>query len=150
MTMTLAEKGHYAPPPKLPRFAQQVSERVGQWPRVQARTHWFLGDESVVDGADFYLGDEELGHLHLDAEAHIAQVATVRDALVKAKLAHPFRYSRDFVTAPVERASDVDHVAWLFELRRRQLEGVPVDALVKEIQAVSAAKRPTTGRAPRL
>lgn len=131
--MKLAEKGRFAPPPKLPRFAQQVSDRLAGVPQVQARTHWLLGDESVVDGADFYFGDDELGHLHLDAEAHVAQVRAVRDALIAAKLAHPFRWSTNFVTALVESAADVEHVQWLFDVRRRQLEGEPVAGLLLEI-----------------
>ena len=131
--MKISEKGRYAPPPRLPRFAQQVSEGVGAQAKVEARTHWRLGNEEVIDGADFYLGEEELGHLHLDAEAHVAQTKAVRDALVASGLAQPFRWSPHFVTAPVESPSDVKHVMWLFDLRRRQLEGVPVSQLLKEI-----------------
>ena len=132
--MKLDQKGHFAPPPVLPKFAQEVSERVGSWSDVHARTHWLLGDESVVDGADFYLGDEELGHLHLYSEAHIAQTAAVRDALVAARFAKPFRWDGNFVTATVKRPEDVEHVAWLFSLRRKQLEGVPVGELLEEIK----------------
>ena len=106
---------------------------LAQVPKVLARTHWLLGDESVVDGADFYWGDEELGHLHLDAQAHVAQVKPIRDALIAAGHARPFRWSREFVTASVASQADVKHVQWLFELRRKQLEGTPVADLLKEI-----------------
>jgi hypothetical protein len=133
--MQLVQKGRFAPPPKLPRFAQQLSEALAGEPGITARTHWLLGDESVVDGADFYLGQDELGHLHLDAEAHVAQAGAVRNALLEAGLAHEFRWSRQFVTAPVEKQADVAHVKWLFSLRRRQLEGVAVAALVEEVRA---------------
>jgi len=54
-------KGRFAPPPKLKAAAQRVSEAVAAWQGVHARTHWLLGDEREVDGADFYLGENEVG-----------------------------------------------------------------------------------------
>lgn len=132
--MKLQQKGRFAPPPRLPELAQRVSEALARQPDVHARTHWLLGDETQVDGADFYWGDEELGHLHLDGEAHVAQVSALRDALVEAGLAHPFRWSREFVTARVAKAPDVERVELLFSLRRRQLEGWPLAELVREVR----------------
>ncbi len=41
------------PPPALPKHAQAVSNALAGWPEVHARTHWMLGDEREVDGADF-------------------------------------------------------------------------------------------------
>lgn len=70
-SMKLEEKGRFAPPPTLDKVAQRVSDAVAAWEGVHARTHWLLGNENEVDGADFYLGDEELGHIHLDSEAHV-------------------------------------------------------------------------------
>jgi hypothetical protein len=131
--MKLADKGHFAPPPRLPRWAEQLSQTLANQPGVEARTHWLLGDETQVDGADFYLGQEELGHLHLDGEAHVAQPGPLRDALVKAGLASPFQWSRQFVTLPISDAAGVERGAWLFSLRRRQLEGVPVAELLLEV-----------------
>lgn len=133
--MKLEEKGHFAPPPLLPRWAQQLSELLAKQPGVEARTHWLLGDETQVDGADFYLGHEELGHLHLDGEAHVAQAGGLRDALVKAGLAQPFRWSRQFVTTEVSDAAGLERGAWLFSLRRRQLEGVALQDLLREVDA---------------
>lgn len=133
--MKLAEKGRFAPPPPLPKYAQQLSEELATDPAIHARTHWLLGDETIVDGADFYFGDEELGHLHLDGEAHVAQAGPVRDALIEAGLAAPFRWSRGFVVAQVKRAKDVEAVRWLFDLRRRELEGEPAAALAQEVRA---------------
>lgn len=136
--MNLKEKGHFAPPPRLPRWAQKLSEDLAKQPGVEARTHWLLGDETQVDGADFYLGKEELGHLHLDGEAHVAQADAVRDALVERGLAHPFRWSHQFVTADISDAAGVERGAWLFSLRRRQLEGVPVAELLREVKEFTA------------
>ncbi len=131
--MKLDEKGHFAPPPRLPRWAQLLSETLAKQPGVEARTHWLLGDETQVDGADFYLGREELGHLHLDGEAHVAQTSAVRNALVEKGLALAFRWSRQFVTADISDAAGVERGAWLFSLRRRQLEGVPEAELLREV-----------------
>lgn len=132
--MKLNEKGRFAPPPTLPKFAQQLSEALASDPKVLARTHWLLGDETTIDGADFYWGEEELGHLHLDGEAHVAQADSVRDALIEAGFAEPFRWSRRFVVASVKREKDVAAVQWLFDLRRRELEGTKPAALVKEVR----------------
>jgi hypothetical protein len=118
--MKLADKGRYAAPPKLPKRAQRVSEALATWPRVHARTHWQLGDESIVDGADFYVGQgplaAELGHLHLDGQAHVAMPATLASALIAARLAQRFPYGRGFVVFDVDSEAAVDHALWLFRL----------------------------------
>jgi Family of unknown function (DUF5519) len=126
--MKLSQKGHFAPAPKLSGLAEHVSLALSTWPQVHARTHWRLGDESVVDGADFYLGEEEIGHLHLHGEAHIVQELPLRNALVKRKLANAFRWSQDFVTFEITNKADVAHALWLFQLR--------YDALIGEASAV--------------
>lgn len=122
--MKLAEKGRFSPPPQLPTHAQAVSEAIAAWAGVHARTHWLLGDDTRVDGADFYVGEEELGHLHLDGEAHVATGLALRKALVGARLASPFRWSSKFVVHDVARATDVDHVLWLFRLAYDRARGV--------------------------
>jgi len=138
--MKLSEKGRHAPPPVLrPRHAQALAEDLGGWAEVIARTHWLLGDESVVDGADFYVGENELGHLHLDGEAHVAVGRRLAAALVDAELARPFAYSKAFVTWPVRTAEDRAHARFLFELRYEILLGTPEAALLARV----AAKKPT-------
>ena len=122
--MKLSEKGRFAPPPRLePTHAQALSETLASWASVHARTHWLLGDESVVDGADFYVGEEELGHLHLDGDAHVAVGPALRDVLVERRLARPFRWSREFVTWKVSSVASREHAEWLFSLRLAALRG---------------------------
>jgi len=121
--MKLAEKGRYAPPPKLPTRAQAVSSTLASWEGVHARTHWFLGDETQVDGADFYVGERELGHIHLDGEAHIAVPKRLRDALIAAGLAKPFRYSQAFVVFSIQTRAHVAPAQTLFELAYAHLRG---------------------------
>jgi hypothetical protein len=137
--MKLAEKGHFAPPPALPKHAQTMSERLASWPKVHARTHWLLGNETVVDGADFYLGDSELGHLHLDGEAHIAVPKKIRDAVIAAGLAEEFRWSRKLVVFPIKRAGDVEKAEFLFRLSYDALAGVSETELLARVTEASAA-----------
>ncbi len=134
-TMKLSEKGTFSKAPILaPPHAQALSETVAQWGNVQARTHWFLADESIVDGVDFYLGQEELGHIHLDGEAHVAVGKDLAKRLKAKALAHPFRWSEAFVTFPVHSEAARDHAAWLFSLRYGSLKGEAHERLVRKIE----------------
>ncbi|MES1176242.1 MAG: luciferase family protein [Myxococcales bacterium] len=141
--MKLAEKGRFAPPPVLPPHAQAVSEAIAAWPGVHARTHWLLGDEQEVDGADFYLGEEELGHIHLDGEAHIAFSKPLRDALIAAGLAKPFRWSAKFVMFRIQTLKDRAHAESLFSLSYQRLQGASDAQLLKTlgISSVRSAAR---------
>ncbi len=131
--MKLAEKGRFAPPPALPTHAQRVSETIAAWPSVHARTHWLLGDEREVDGADFYVGQEELGHIHLDGEAHIAVSKPMRAALIEAGLAQAFRWSSSFVVFRIETAEDCRAALALFELAYRRRQGASDAELSRDI-----------------
>ncbi len=137
--MKLAQKGSFAPPPRLPHAAQALSELLACWPRVHARTHWRLGDERFVDGADFYLEQDELGHLHLDGEAHVAVGEKLAAALVRAGLASRFRWSPAFVTHPIASEADVKHGAWLFQLRYDALEGAAEPELLDRVAGLRRA-----------
>lgn len=131
--MNLAEKGRYAPPPRLPLHAGSVSSLVASWPQVHARTHWRLGDETEVDGADFYVGQREVGHIHLDGEAHIAMSKPLRDALVEAGLAAPFPWSPSFVVFSIQKAADIAPATALFQLAYDRVRGVPSAELLSRI-----------------
>lgn len=133
--MKLSEKGRFSPPPALPKHAEVVSKALASWPGVHARTHWLLGDETVVDGADFYVGDEEIGHLHLEGQAHVATGAVLRKSVVAAQLAGPFRWSAKFVVHDIARASDVEHALWLFRLAYDRAQGVTDEELITRVSA---------------
>jgi len=139
--MKLRDKGRFAPPPELPQHAQAVSVELAGWTDVHARTHWRLGDDSVVDGADFYLGQDEIGHIHLDGEAHIAVPKALRDALIAAGLAKPFRWSPAFVVASIRRPGDGENAKRIFRLaydRRRGVAEVDLLARIAQDAGVSA------------
>ena len=120
--MKLADKGRFAAPPLLPTHAQAVSDALARSPGVQARTHWRLGDETVVDGADFYVGEDEVGHIHLDGEAHVAVGEELGAALIAEGRARAFRWSDQFVVVRIRDAASARTASELFELaiaRRR-------------------------------
>lgn len=131
--MKLEAKGRYAPPPVLEPAAQRAAQAIAKWEGVHARTHWLLGDEREVDGADFYFGSDEVGHIHLDSEAHIFVGRSVAAALIKAGLARRFEWSREAVAFEVRAQGDVGHALWLFELSYERRRGLAPDALLARI-----------------
>src|SRR5215510_5901876 len=120
-TMSRKAKGRVAAPPRLDGAAQTVSKKVAMLPGVIAQAHWEIGSQSEVNGTDFYVGEDELGHIHLDGEAHIPVGRKLADVLIRARLARRFRWSPEFVALDTE---DVAHAAWVFGLRRAQIDGV--------------------------
>lgn len=87
--MRIDQKGPSAPAPALSGPAGTLCAQIATWPGVIARAHWHLYRPNEVDGADFYVGSHELGHVHLDGEAHIALTRPLRDAALGAGLGHP-------------------------------------------------------------
>jgi hypothetical protein len=71
-TLPRAAKGPLAPPSELEGVLQAVCNAIAVWPEVEATTHWHLRDQSRVDGIDFYVGPDELGHIHLDGSIHLS------------------------------------------------------------------------------
>lgn len=102
-TLPRAAKGRVAPPPPLDGPLGTVVDAVAAWPGIQATVHWYLYDASKVDGVDFYWGDEELGHLHLDGSIHLATSPELGRALVAEGAAKPFRYQPGWVEEQVRR-----------------------------------------------
>ena len=87
MKMGLKQKGALRPPPILAEPFERVSQAIQARPGIVAATHWHLSRNRQVDGADFYFAAEELGHLHLDGEVHLATNLELSVPLVKAGLA---------------------------------------------------------------
>ena len=103
-TMARSAKGPVAPPPTLDGARGTVAAVVTGWPGVVATVHWDLFEPTRVDGIDFYVGEGELGHIHLDGEFHLASDPSLGAALVSAGLARRFRYARGWV------CENVDHI----------------------------------------
>ena len=136
--MKLALKGSFRPRPELAGPSEQLARAVESWPGVLARTHWELGDESIVDGADFYVGDKELGHIHLYSEAHLSLPRTLAEAVIAAKLAAPFRWSAAFVVKKIRHVADARDAEWLFALAYDRLRGEAIEPLVARVATRAA------------
>ncbi len=102
-TLPRSAKGPMAPPPRLRGDLQAVVDTVAAWPEVQVSMHWHFSDHSRVDGVDFYVGDDELGHLHLDGSIHLATTAALQAELIGEGVGTPFRYARGWTQGGVRR-----------------------------------------------
>ena len=137
--MRLEDKGEIRPPPVLGTHPQRVSLAIQSWPGVIAATHWHLYDRTQVDGADFYLGRRELGHIHLDGEIHLLATKGLRNALVSHGLAEPFVWSDGWVQYTIRTKADVQHGLWLFRLAYDRLSGVARPELQSRLTAYAIA-----------
>jgi len=130
-TMSRNEKGRVAPPPRLPAAAQGVADEVAALPGVTVQAHWEIGSQTEVNGTDFYVGEEELGHIHLDGEVHVP-LGPLAAAIVKAKLGRRFRWNAAFVVAD---AADREKALKLFALRHAQIHGASEAELRRRIDS---------------
>ena len=101
-TLPREAKGPPAPPPNLEGPLKTITDAISAWPGVEATTHWLLGDHSRVDGVDFYVGAEELGHIHLDGSIHLATSPELGARMVTEGLGRPFRWARGWTLARVD------------------------------------------------
>lgn len=99
-TLPREAKGPLAPPPALDGLLGRVANTIAAWPGVVATTHWTL-DHEDVDGVDFYVGDEEIGHIHLDGSIHLATSPALGERLVTERLGTPFRWAYGWTLARV-------------------------------------------------
>jgi hypothetical protein len=132
--MKLESKGEVRPPPKLKGPAQSVSAEIQSWPRIIAATHWDFYDRDEVDGADFYVGEKELGHIHLDGELHLCVTVGLRRRLIEAGLAEALPWAEDCVQAPISSKGDAKKAKWLFKLAYDRLTGTPIPELRQRIR----------------
>ena len=110
-TLPRAAKGPIGPPPPLTGTMREVADAVAGWPGVVTTVHWYLFDQSRVDGVDFYLGEDELGHLHLDGSIHLATSPELGRKLIAEGAAKPFRYQRGWVEEQVRRIGATASIA---------------------------------------
>ena len=93
--MKLEEKGKIIPPPVLTKYPEIVSAEIQQWDGIMSATHWEIWDRNKPNGADFYIGESELGHIHLDGSIHIPSTKQFSQMLIKAGLAFKFPYAEN-------------------------------------------------------
>jgi hypothetical protein len=139
--MRLEEKGRVLPPPKLSGPSARVLAAVREWSGVISATHWLLDDRTQVDGADFYVGELELGHIHLGHAVHLALQGKLRAAVLKAGLAEPSPWTaRTWVEFQMRSVADAEHGEWLLRLGYDALIGVATEALVERVQQRAKAR----------
>ena len=112
-TLPREAKGPLAPPPVLGGSIQAVADVVAGWPDIEATTHWHLNDQSRIDGIDFYVGADELGHIHLDGSIHLATTPDLGAEMVAEGLGRPFPWAHGWTLARIDRLG-VDGAAALF------------------------------------
>lgn len=131
--MKLAEKGKIIPPPVLSKYSEMVSQQVQQWPGIISATHWEIWNRNKPNGADFYVGELELGHIHLDGSLHIPSTQQFSQALIKAGLAQTFPYGENWVQYKIADEKGATHATWLFKLHYDKLCGADIAILARSI-----------------
>ena len=112
-TLPREAKGPLAPPPALGGSIQAVAGAIAGWAGVEATTHWHLHDQTRIDGIDFYVGADELGHIHLDGSIHLATTPDLGAEMVAEGLGRPFRWAHGWTLARIDRLG-VDGAVALF------------------------------------
>ena len=102
-TLPRDAKGRIAPPPALTRKLKAVADAVAAWPEVEATTHWRFDQPNRVDGIDFYVGSDELGHIHLNGAIHLATSPRLCSELVADGLGRPFEWGQGWTVASIDR-----------------------------------------------
>jgi hypothetical protein len=131
--MKLSDKGPIIAPPTLEGAAQAVSLEIQSWAGIVSATHWLLDDPTQVDGADFYVGERELGHIHLDGEIHLALTKPLRKVLIDAGLAQPFPWADGWVQFPITDRTSAQHAIWLFRFGYDRLTGATAGDLQRRV-----------------
>ena len=131
--MKLEEKGKFLPPPILEKYSQMVSTQIQKWKNIIAATHWHIYDNTQVDGADFYVGEEELGHIHLDGSVHLATNKELKKVFLDKKLAKQFRYAENWVEFKIVSEKDAIKAILLFQINYERINGIPLKDLILKL-----------------
>jgi hypothetical protein len=137
LDMKLTEKGKIIPPIQLQEPMESVSRAVQSWEHIISATHWNLFSRNEPDGADFYVFEQELGHIHLDGDLHLATNLILQKALVERGLARTFPYAQGWVNFMIRNPKDADHALWLFGLNYKRLMGESIDHILTDINSHS-------------
>ena len=124
-TLPREAKGPLAPPPMLGGSIQAVADAIAAWPDVEATTHWHFSDQSRADGIDLYVGNDELGHIHLEGSIHLATNPPLGAVIVAEGLARPFPYAKGWVVASIDKLGKKGAIA-LFRRNYDRLRPVTI------------------------
>lgn len=133
--MKLRNPGSVQPAPHLEGPAGELAGMVAGWPGVASFTHWRLGSPGVVDGAEFHVGDPELGHIHLDGSAHIPLTGRIAALLEHKGLGRTPYWSDAWITCPVRSSVEVARASWMFQLSYARIRGASDAEVVDRIRS---------------
>jgi len=88
----------------------------------------------MVDGAEFHVGDGEVGHIHLDATGHFLLNRKIASLLVQKRLGRAPSLSNAWISRPVRSSADVHHAARLFGLAYGWLRGVADEEVIEQVE----------------
>ncbi len=131
--MKLEDKGKIIPPPVLSKYPEPVSKEIQTWPGIIAATHWEIWDRNQPNGSDFYVGELELGHIHLDGSLHVPSTKQFSTALIKAGFAQNFPYAENWIQFNISNDKSAEHAIWLFKLHYGCLNGADAESVMHSI-----------------
>lgn len=79
-----------------------MADAVAAWPEVETSIHWHFAARDRVDGIDFSVGSDELGHVHLDGSIHLATTPRLAAELIAEGVGQPFEWARGWTLARVD------------------------------------------------
>lgn len=133
--MKLRNPGPVRAAPALDGLTGELAAVIGSWPGVASFTHWRLGSPGIVDGAEYHVGDLELGHIHLDGTAHIPVTSRIATMLEGKGLGRTPSWSDAWITYPVRSASDLERASWLFRLAYARVRGASEEEVIGHIES---------------
>lgn len=145
--MKLKEKGKIIPPPELSKYCEIVSKEIQQLPEIISATHWEILDRNKPNGADFYFGELELGHIHLDGLLHIPFTQEFSLALIAKGLAKKFPYAVNWIQFKIVDQESANHATWLFKLHYNNLNDTDKIKLFQSISDYKEENNTTFGDA---
>lgn len=131
--MKLCNPGALIAAPVLEGRAAEIAAAVERLPGVVSHTHWLLDDPQTVDGAEYHLGDEAIGHIHLDGSVHLP-MDRLAAPLVDAGLATYTPWSRSWVMLSHQPDTLTSDAVWLFELACNRVSNVNHAELLVQVR----------------
>lgn len=131
--MTLEEKGNFMPPPILSQYPELVSKEIQQWENIISATHWEIHNNNKANGADFYVGPAELGHIHLDGMLHLPSTKELSKMLIQAKIAEKFIYAQHWVQFKIYNQASAKQAIWIFRLHYDRICGTDDAQIMQRI-----------------
>ena len=103
------------------------------WKNIISATHWEIWNNNKPNGADFYVDELELWHIHLDDMLHIPSTKEIASTLIKMGFAQKFPYAENWIQYKIANEQSANHAIWLFKLHYDKLRGTDLKILLQSI-----------------